>query len=70
MLFTLKPGDVEYLQFRELLKYSDKIQHAYSLKPLQFSDDNEEATENYRKICELLKIDSNKNNKICAKTYQ
>lgn len=55
-----KAGDVEYLQFRELLKYSDKIQHAYSLKPLQFSDDNEEATENYRKICELLKIDSNK----------
>lgn len=55
-----KARDVEYLQFRELLKYSDKIQHAYSLKPLQFSDDNEEATENYRKICELLKIDSNK----------
>lgn len=55
-----KDGDVEYLQFRELVKYSDKIQHAYSLKPLQFSDDNEKSAENYRKICELLKIDSNK----------
>lgn len=55
-----KDGDVEYLQFRELLKYSDKIQHAYSLKPLKFSDNNEEASENYRKICKSLKIDSNK----------
>ena len=55
-----KDGDVEYLQFRELLKYSDKIQHAYSLKPLKFSDDNEKSAENYRKICKSLKIDSNK----------
>lgn len=55
-----KDGDVEYLQFRELLKYSDKIQHAYSLKPLKFSDNNEEASKNYKKICKSLKIDSNK----------
>lgn len=55
----VKQGDVEYLQFRELLKYSDKLQHAYSLKPLQFSDKNENSQSNYKRICEVLNIDSN-----------
>lgn len=59
-ILHLKKGDVEYLQFRELLKYSDRVQHAYSLKPLQFSDENDQAPANYEKICEALNIDSNK----------
>lgn len=59
-IIHVKKGDVEYLQFRELLKYGDKLQHAYSLKPLQFSDKNEHSPANYKKICETLNIDSNK----------
>ena len=59
-IIHVKKGDVEYLQFRELLKYGDKLQHAYSLKPLQFSDKNEHSPANYKKICETLDIDSNK----------
>lgn len=59
-IIHVKKGDVEYLQFRELLKYGDKLQHAYSLKPLQFSDKNEHSPANYEKICEALNIDSNK----------
>lgn len=59
-ILHLKKGDVEYLQFRELLKYSDKLQHAYSLKPLQFSDKNDQASANYEKICKALDVDSSK----------
>lgn len=59
-ILHVKKGDVEYLQFRELLKYADKLQHAYSLKPLQFSDKNDQASANYEKICKALGIDSNK----------
>ena len=59
-IIHVKKGDVEYLQFRELLKYADKLQHAYSLKPLQFSDKNDQAPANYEKICKALEIDSNK----------
>ena len=59
-IIHVKKGDVEYLQFKELLKYSDRVQHAYSLKQLQFSEENAQAPANYEKICEALNIDSNK----------
>lgn len=59
-IIHVKQGEVEYLQFKELLQYSDKVQHAYSLKPLQFSDKNKIAPTNYKKICEVLDIDSDK----------
>ena len=58
-ILHVKKGDIEYLQFRELLKYSDKLQHAYSLKPLQFSDKNDQALLNYQKICKTLDITPN-----------
>ena len=56
----VKNGDIEYLQFRELLKYSDRLVHCYSLKPLMFSDKNINAPENYKKICGVLGIDDSK----------
>ncbi len=56
----VKKDGIEYLQFRELLKYSDKLVHAYSLKPLQFSDKNEDAEKNYKKICDILGINYKK----------
>ena len=59
-IIHVKNDNIEYLQFRELLNYSDKIQHAYTLKPLQFSDKNEKSISNYKKICDLLDIDYTK----------
>lgn len=59
-IIHVKKEDVEYLQFKELLKYSDKLVHAYSLKPLKFKDEDIEASKNYKKICKELGIDSTK----------
>lgn len=57
----IKNGDVEYLQFRKLLEYKDKLTHAYTLKPLRFSSRNTEETlkKNYTKICKSLDIPVN-----------
>ena len=55
-IIHVKKDGVEYLQFKELLKYSDRLVHAYSLKPLQFSDKNKNAEKNYKKICDALGI--------------
>ncbi len=57
--------DFEYLQFRKLIKYSDKIRHAYTIKPLDFGNNasmkikKEEVLTNYEKICSSLEIDKN-----------
>ena len=29
--------DIEYFQFRKFIKYGEKIQHCYTLKPLNFN---------------------------------
>lgn len=51
------------MQFRRLLEYSDKIQHAYTLKPLDFGhngnmeDRKAQVKEDYKKICKSLNLD-------------
>lgn len=58
--------DIEYLQFRRLLQYADKVQHAYTLKPLDFGHNGNiekrrnEVIKEYKKICDSLNIDYNK----------
>lgn len=59
-IIHIKEDGVEYLQFKELLKYSDKIQHCYSLKPLEFSDKNPKSQSNYEKMCDILGMDYTK----------
>lgn len=60
-----KNGDVEYLQFRKLLQYEDRITHCFTLKPLDFGHNanyynNEKLfLNNYKKISEKLRLDSN-----------
>ena len=60
-----KDGNVEFLQFKSLLQYSDKLVHCFTLKPLDFGgilnfyDYEEKFLDNYKKISEKLKIDSN-----------
>ena len=53
----VKDGDVEYLQFRKLLEYSDKIQHCYTMKCDNYKEDN---GTNYKKLFDSLKLDYNK----------
>ena len=55
-------GDIEYLQFRKILEYADKVQHAYTLKPLDFGHNGNieyrknEVIEDYTKICTKLEL--------------
>ena len=62
----IKDGEVEYLQFRKLLEYKDKITHCFTLKNLDFYSNNnfyeneENVRNNYEKICS--KINMNVNN--------
>lgn len=56
-------GQIEYLQFRRLLEYSDKVKHAYALKPLDFGNNanmeerRNEVLNNYKKICKSLDLE-------------
>lgn len=55
---------VEYLQFRKLLQYEDKISHCFTLKDLSFGDNlnfydiKKNVLENYNKITNVLHLDS------------
>lgn len=54
---------VEYLQFRRLLQYEDKISHCFTLKDLTFGDNSnfydikKNVLENYNKIASELLLD-------------
>ena len=60
-----KYGNIEFLQFKRLLEYSDKLVHCFTLKPLDFGsnatfdESMEEFKANYKKIVEKLGVDSN-----------
>lgn len=55
---------VEYLQFRKLLQYEDKISHCFTLKDLTFGDNSnfydikKNVLENYNKITNELNLSS------------
>lgn len=45
------------MQFRKLLEFSDKIQHSYTLKPLDFNiGDRKKVKKDYEKICTSLNL--------------
>ena len=50
-------GNIEYLQFKKLLEYKDKITHCYTLKCDDYKVDN---GQNYKKLCDSLDIKYNK----------
>lgn len=55
----LYDGEIEYLQFRDFIKYSDKIQHCYTLKPLDFKiGQMQTVLDNYQRICKSLNLDN------------
>lgn len=58
-IIHIKKGKFEYLQFRKLLEYSDKIGHLYTLRPLDFNiGDRNKVEMEYKSLCDILGIDS------------
>lgn len=58
-MIHIKDKGIEYLQFRKLLEFSDKIQHCYTLRPLDFNIGNMESVKSdYQKVCENLNLSS------------
>ncbi|MBR2704924.1 MAG: peptidoglycan editing factor PgeF [Clostridia bacterium] len=57
-IIHVKDGDVEYIQFKRLLEYKDKLIHAYTIKPLDFRNKDKDDI-NYVKICKSLGLDNN-----------
>ena len=55
-MIHVKDGDIEYLQFRKLLEYKDKLQHCYTLRGN--NNDYKEVNEtNYKELYESLNLD-------------
>ena len=60
-VIQIKSRGVEYLQFRRFIEYEDKIEHCYSLRPLDYNMDNKDKTiDSYSKICTALNLDVEK----------
>ena len=53
----IKDGDIEYLQFKRLLEYNDKVRHCYTLRTSDYMNDN---GENYKNLYNSLGLDYNK----------
>lgn len=53
----IKDGNIEYLQFKRLLEYRDKIAHCYTTKCDDYTQDN---GANYKKLCDSLELDYNR----------
>lgn len=55
----IKKGDIEYLQFKRLLEYKDKISHCYTLRG-ENNDYKEITDDNYKKLYKELRLDFGK----------
>lgn len=55
-MLHIKKGPIEYLQFRELLNYQEKVQHCYTLKG-QDSNYETNTQGNYEALYEALELD-------------
>ncbi len=56
-IIHVKKDGIEYIQFKRLLEYKDKLVHAYTLKPLDLKNKSKD-DENYVKICNALGLDN------------
>ena len=55
-MIHIKNGDIEYLQFKRLLEYKDKIQHCYTMKCDNYLNDD---GYNYKKLYDCLNLNYN-----------
>lgn len=64
-IIHVRDGNTQYLQFRKLLEFKDKITHCFTLKNLNFYSNNEilknkeDVKINYEIICEKLNLNAN-----------
>lgn len=64
-IVVIQDSNLKIMQFKKLLKYKN-IAHAYTLKPLDFANNNSYLTNkeaiinNYKALCDFLKIDNKK----------
>lgn len=53
----VKKDGIQYLQFRKLLEYKDKITHCYTLKDFDLKNKSKDSND-YKKICKELNINN------------
>ena len=54
-MLYVKKGNIEYLQFRKLLEYQDKVEHCYTLKG-QNNDYAKEKEDNYTSLYNAMNL--------------
>lgn len=59
-IIHIKNGEIEYIQFKKLLEYKNEIEHCFTIKPLDFGDNNNAKNnfpkyeKQYKKLCDNL----------------
>lgn len=56
-ILHIKDGDIEYLQFKKLLEYKDKVRHCYTTRSDNYEKDD---GKNYKRLYDRLNLDYNK----------
>ena len=56
-IIHIKEKDAEYLKFKRLLEYKDKLQHCFAIKPEDYKEDN---GKNYKDLYETIGLDIDK----------
>lgn len=54
-VIQVKKNGIQYLQFRKLLKYENKLKHCFTLKPLDFRNKSKDC-DDYKKICDAIGV--------------
>ena len=57
-IIHIKNNGIEYIQFRRLLEYRNKLSHCYTLKPIDIKQKCKD-DDDYKKICRCLDLDFN-----------
>ena len=56
-IIHVKNNNIQYLQFKRLLQYQNKLKHCYTLKPLDFKNSTKDS-DDYKKICKEININN------------
>ena len=56
-IIHIKNNNIQYLQFKKLLQYQNKLKHCYTLKPLDFKNSTKDS-DDYKKICKEININN------------
>ena len=56
-IIHIENNNIQYLQFKRLLQYQNKLKHCYTLKPLDFKNSTKDS-DDYKKICKEININN------------